>query len=112
MFRIEVEYDGQANNQCRGWIVLKAKQAYRDLESIFRAGVDRVNPGELIRAGLHLKGEQLTVRSESASFTIDLAEFERIVVLGAGKASAALAAAALPAPRTTLRTTCATSMLT
>jgi len=72
--------------------VPKAKQAYRDLESIFRAGVERVNPGELIRACLRLEGEQLTVRSESASFTIDLAAFERIVVLGAGKASAAMAA--------------------
>jgi glycerate 2-kinase len=92
MCRIEVKYDGQANNQCRGWIVPKEKQAYRDLESIFHAGVERVNPRELIRAGLRLEGEQLTVRSESTSLAIDLEEFERIVVLGAGKASAAMAA--------------------
>ena len=72
------------------------KQAYRDLESIFRAGVERVNPKELIPAGLRLEGERLIVRSETRSETtslaIDLGEFERIVVLGAGKASAAMAA--------------------
>ena len=68
------------------------KRAYRDLESIFLAGVERVNPRELIRAGLRLEGEGLEVQSQSASLTIDLREFERIVVLGAGKASAAMAA--------------------
>jgi len=72
--------------------VPEPKQAYRDLESIFLAGVERVNPRELITAGLHLEGEGLAVQSESASLTIDLGEFERIVVLGAGKASAAMAA--------------------
>ena len=68
------------------------KRAYGDLESIFRAGVERVNPKRLVSAGLRLEGEELTVQSESASFTVDLREFERIVVLGAGKASASMAA--------------------
>ena len=68
------------------------KQACRDLESIFRAGVERVNPGALISAGLRLEGSKLNVQSESASLTIDLGQFERILVLGAGKASAAMAA--------------------
>jgi glycerate 2-kinase len=72
--------------------VAKQKKAYRDLESIFRAGVERVNPKELITAGVRLKGEELRVQSESASLAIDLGEFERILVLGAGKASAAMAA--------------------
>jgi glycerate 2-kinase len=68
------------------------KRAYEDLESIFRAGVQRVNPRELICAGLHLEGEQLIVQSESTSLSIDLGAFQRILVLGAGKASAAMAA--------------------
>ena len=68
------------------------KQAYKDLESIFRAGVRRVNPRELIYAGLRLEGEQLIVQSESTSLSIDLGAFQRILVLGAGKASAAMAA--------------------
>jgi glycerate 2-kinase len=72
--------------------VPEQKRAYGDLESIFRAGVERVNPKRLISAGLRLEGEELTVRSESTSFTVDLREFERIVVLGAGKASASMAA--------------------
>ena len=68
------------------------KRAYGDLESIFGAGVERVNPKRLISAGLRLEGEGLEVHSQSASLTIDLREFERIVVLGAGKASASMAA--------------------
>jgi glycerate 2-kinase len=72
--------------------VPEQKRAYGDLESIFRAGVERVNPKRLISAGLRLEGEELTVRSESTSVTVDLREFERIVVLGAGKASASMAA--------------------
>jgi glycerate 2-kinase len=87
-----VQYDGQLKNEPWGWVVPRPEQACRDLESIFRAGVERVNPRELIRAGLHLEGERLKLQSESADLTIDLAQFERIVVLGAGKASAAMAA--------------------
>jgi hydroxypyruvate reductase len=67
------------------------KRAYEDLENIFLAGVDRVNPGKLIRAGLRLEGHRLSVHSESSSFSIDLEEFDRILVLGAGKASASMA---------------------
>ncbi len=70
----------------------EAKQAYKDLESIFRAGVERVNPRELIRAGLRLEDEKLIVQSESTSLTVDLGQFQRVLVLGAGKASAAMAA--------------------
>jgi glycerate 2-kinase len=72
--------------------VPEPKQAYRDLESIFRAGVERVNPEELVTAGLRLEGEKIHVQAESATVTIDLDKIERILVLGAGKASAAMAA--------------------
>ncbi|UCF97188.1 MAG: glycerate kinase [Spirochaetaceae bacterium] len=72
--------------------VPEQKRAYEDLESIFRAGVERVNPQQLIASGLRLKGDRLTVQTESASLTLDLRDFKRILVLGAGKASAAMAA--------------------
>jgi hydroxypyruvate reductase len=68
------------------------KRAYQDLERIFRAGVDRVEPGDLITTGVRLEANRLTVRSESSSLTLDLSDFERIIVLGAGKASASMAA--------------------
>ncbi|MBN2554038.1 MAG: glycerate kinase [Spirochaetales bacterium] len=66
--------------------------AYEDLESIFRAGVQRVDPRQLVKAGVRLEGDRLVVRAESASLTLDLRDFRRILVLGAGKASAAMAA--------------------
>ncbi len=70
----------------------KRNRAYQDLEDIFRAGVERVNPKELITAGLQVGGSRLTVKSESASLTLDLNDFDRIVVLGSGKATASMAA--------------------
>ena len=70
----------------------KRSRAYQDLEDIFRAGVMRVNPKELITAGLQVKGTRLTVESETTSLTIDLNDFDRIVVLGTGKATASMAA--------------------
>jgi len=72
--------------------MLDYARAYKDLERIFSAGVDRVHPDRLIRNGLHLQEERLTVATESTSLTLDLEDFRRIVVLGAGKASAAMAA--------------------
>jgi glycerate 2-kinase len=67
-------------------------QAYKDLESIFRAGVARVNPRQLVADGVRLEEERLLIRSESTSLTVNLKDFQRVVVLGAGKASAAMAA--------------------
>ena len=68
-------------------------RAYQDLENIFRAGVERVNPKELITAGLQVGGNRLTVKSETTSLTLELNDFDRIVVLGSGKATASMAAA-------------------
>jgi hydroxypyruvate reductase len=68
------------------------KHAYRDLERIFHAGVKRVNPRKLITAGFHLQDDLLSIQSQSGTLSVDLREFHRIVVLGAGKASAAMAA--------------------
>jgi len=70
----------------------EATHARQDLEAIFRAGLRRVDPRELVTAGLKLEGGRLTARSETGSITLDLGEFRRIVVLGAGKASASMAA--------------------
>lgn len=70
----------------------KRNRAYQDLEDIFRAGIERVNPRELIIAGLQVKGNRLTVESETTSLTLDLNKFDRIVVLGTGKATASMAA--------------------
>lgn len=70
----------------------KRTGAYQDLEDIFRAGVKRVNPKDLIVAGLQVNENRLTVDSETPSLTLDLHNFDRIVVLGTGKATASMAA--------------------
>ena len=70
----------------------KRNRAYQDLEGIFLSGVERVNPRGLISAGLQVEGNRLTVESETTSLTLDLNDFDRIIVLGTGKATASMAA--------------------
>jgi glycerate 2-kinase len=61
----------------------------KDARSIFLAGVDAVNPKNGIRKHLSLKDNRLTVED----VRYDLNRFENIYVIGAGKASAAMAQA-------------------
>jgi glycerate 2-kinase len=61
----------------------------KDARSIFLAGVDAVNPKNAIRKYARLKDNQLIVNSVE----YDLNRFENIYVIGAGKASAAMAQA-------------------
>ena len=61
----------------------------KDAHSIFLAGVDAVNPINAVKKHLSLKDNQLTVKD----IRYDLTEFENIFVIGAGKASAAMAQA-------------------
>ncbi|HKK01251.1 MAG TPA: glycerate kinase [Desulfuromonadales bacterium] len=64
-----------------------------DLESIFLAGVARVDPERLIREALRLDGSHLAVATDHGERRYDLDRFERIIVLGAGKATAKMARA-------------------
>lgn len=62
-------------------------------EKIFRAAVDRVNPKEMITRALSIDGSQLRISPAGAApVTIDIAQFDRILLLGAGKAGAPMAA--------------------
>ena len=64
-------------------------RARKDALAIFQAGVKAVDPAHAIKKHLKLEGNRLT-----AGETIyDLAAFDRISVIGAGKASAAMARA-------------------
>lgn len=60
-------------------------------EAIFRAGLDRVDPLPMMQRLLRLEGETLWCTTEQESFSLDLRRFQRILVLGAGKASARMA---------------------
>lgn len=69
------------------------EKAIAELEEIFRAAVERVDPYGMIRTHLSLSGDLLSVRQESGETTIDLCRFKRILVIGTGKATAKMALA-------------------
>ncbi len=67
------------------------RDASAHAEAIFRAGLDRVDPLRMMRRVLTLSGDTLTCATEKESFSLDLSAYNRILVLGAGKASARMA---------------------
>ncbi len=69
------------------------KKAFHDLKTIFTRAVDSVNPENLIRDRLNINGDRLTITSEGGNLDIDLRAYTRIVVIGAGKATARMAKA-------------------
>ncbi|XVK07177.1 glycerate kinase [Maridesulfovibrio sp. FT414] len=63
------------------------------LEQIFAAALERVDPYRIITNRMSLDGEILTVADDKGDVSLDLCEFDRIVVIGAGKATAKMARA-------------------
>lgn len=63
------------------------------LEAIFRAGLNRADPYRMIADHLHLEGNQLTIAFGETQEVVDLSTFERITILGVGKAAATMARA-------------------
>lgn len=63
------------------------------LKSIFQAALGAVDTYQLMMRGIRLEGSRLTVATRSERHEVDLDGFSRILVLGAGKASARMAAA-------------------
>jgi glycerate 2-kinase len=66
---------------------------FGDLKEIYAAGVREVSPLKLIRRNVSLADSILTVLEAGQEVRLDLGSFRRIWVLGAGKASAPMAAA-------------------
>jgi len=65
------------------------KNLKEEFMAIFRAGIRAVDPYEAIRNNLRLKGDYLLV----ADHKYKLSDFKRVLVIGAGKASASMALA-------------------
>jgi hydroxypyruvate reductase len=63
------------------------------LTSIFQAALAAVDTYQLMMRGIRLDGSRLTVAAGSERHEVDLDGFSRILVLGAGKASARMAMA-------------------
>ena len=68
----------------------KTRDALRD---IFRSGVARVDPDTLLTDVLTISGDRLVIRTPGTERVYDLSEYSRVVVLGAGKATARMARA-------------------
>ncbi len=66
-------------------------QMIEDVKSIFSAAVKRVDPALMVEELVTVNGNTLTIRTESESAEYDLSRYNRIVVIGAGKASAKMA---------------------
>ncbi|MBN2050181.1 MAG: glycerate kinase [Spirochaetales bacterium] len=65
----------------------------KHLTEIFTAGVERVDPCRMIRSLVALKGDLLTVALPEQPVSFDLSAYRRVLVLGAGKATARMARA-------------------
>ena len=69
------------------------------LETIFEAALERVDPVRMVEECVRLDGDTLTVSAgptdgtaDTSAVRIDLSRFDRIIVVGAGKAGARMAA--------------------
>jgi glycerate 2-kinase len=65
---------------------------YQELEQIFRAGLGRVNPYQMLKEHVTLDGGQLQVNFEGYERQVDLGR-KKLFVLGTGKAAAPMARA-------------------
>jgi hydroxypyruvate reductase len=60
-------------------------------ETIFRAGLARVNSRLLLEQVLSLNGDTLTIKTEADELSINLTHFRKIKLIGVGKAAAQMA---------------------
>ena len=63
------------------------------LEQIYRAALTRVDPYSAILNQISLSGDLLRAKTEELAIDIDLTSYDRILLLGAGKATAPMARA-------------------
>ena len=70
------------------------RQSYRHhLQQIFQAALKRVDPYQAIHTRVSLCGDMLQVKTEELAIDLDLTHYNRILLLGAGKATAPMARA-------------------
>lgn len=65
----------------------------RDLNRIIEALLRRADPEAMIEDGLAIEEDALTVRTAETELTLDLRKYDRVLLLGLGKASARMARA-------------------
>ncbi len=72
---------------------LRNSDCMNTLDKIFRAGLQRVDPYQMVMDHLHLEGACLSIRLDDDEIQINLDDYSEIVILGAGKATAPMARA-------------------
>lgn len=72
---------------------MKLSNQQTHLASIFEAGLSRVDPFRLILDSVSIQGAELLIRRDGADFSLDISPFEKILVIGFGKATAKMALA-------------------
>ncbi len=65
----------------------------KDLAAIFSAALKRVDPYSMIKERLALDHDTLKINTEAGQESFNLADFDSVVILGAGKATAKMALA-------------------
>lgn len=63
------------------------------LQQIFQAALQRVDPYRAIHSQVSLSGDLLRINTEDLTLDLDLTHYDRILLLGAGKATAPMARA-------------------
>jgi len=72
---------------------MKNTQVYNHLKHIFFSAVERVDPYKMIKNSITLKENMLNIEIENKEMSLELERFNRIFVIGAGKATAKMAKA-------------------
>jgi len=68
------------------------KSDYSEIIELFIAGIEAVKPAALIKENIWLEGKRLNINcSNNSNMIIDLDKYENIYLIGAGKASVAMA---------------------
>ncbi|MFC1858528.1 glycerate kinase [Thermodesulfobacteriota bacterium] len=80
-------------NSLKKGVLMRKGQYLNRLEEIFLAGVERVDPYRLIINHVSLDDARLKIHTEEYQQNVDLATYQKIYVVGAGKATAKMAKA-------------------
>jgi len=72
---------------------MQKNKEYQDLEAIFMSAVERVDPYKMIMNHVSVEDGTLRITVENATVDVDLDTFDKVFVLGAGKATARMAKA-------------------
>jgi hydroxypyruvate reductase len=71
---------------------MEQKKAHHDLTAIFSAALKRVDPYKMVKEHITIDGNSLKVSLEDEQQVFDLGGYDSLYVIGAGKASAKMAA--------------------